>query len=497
MKVLFAASECVPFIKTGGLADVLGSLPVALQKEGVDARVILPKYRIMDGYWQSRLTHICHFNILMGSRQVYCGLEMVEDNGVTYYFVDNLAMFGGEQVYTGDEQEGFRFAFFCRAVLEALPRIDFFPDVLHCNDWQTGLIPCLLRAQYGIDERYRAVRAVFTIHNLRFQGLFSFERMNRVLGLNSGYFSPDNLEFYGLMSFMKGGIVFSDRVTTVSPTYAEEIRTEYFGEHLDGLLRHRSHVLSGILNGIDTKIFNPADDRFISPHFTRANPANKQRLKRQLQEELGLEPRDSVPVISMISRLTSQKGLDLIACVLDDILRMDVQLVFLGKGDENFEALLLSAQARYPGRVAVRIELNEGLAHRIYAGSDMFLMPSQFEPCGLSQLISLRYGTIPVVRETGGLKDSIQAYNMYTDEGNGFSFSNYNAHEMLRTLETAVGYYYDDKDMWKRLIKRAMSCDFSWKASAKTYARLYAELLGVPLPKKKRAPSVAADDKKE
>lgn len=484
MKVLFVASECVPFVKTGGLADVVGSLPIALNKEGVDARVIMPKYRIIDSYWLSRMEHICHFNILMGSQPVFCGIDTVEDNGIRYYFIDNLAMFGGERVYTGEEQEGFRFAFFCRAVLEALPRIDFFPDILHCNDWQTGLIPCLLRGQYGIDERYRAVRAVYTIHNLRFQGLFSFERMNRVLGLNSGYFSPDNLEFYGMMSYMKGGIVYSDRVTTVSPNYAEEICTEYFGERLDGLLRHRQAVLSGILNGIDTTVYNPADDRFIDPHFSKAAPANKLRLKRQLQQELGLIERDSVPVTAMISRLTPQKGLDLIEHVLDDIMRMDVQLVFLGKGDAHYESFLCDAQSRYPGRIATRIELNEGLAHRIYAGSDMFLMPSQFEPCGLSQLISLRYGTIPLVRETGGLKDSITPYNQFSDSGNGFSFANYNAHEMLYTIETAVKYFYDDKDMWKRLVKRAMSADFSWKASAKTYVKLYAELLGVPVPKK-------------
>lgn len=491
MKVLFVASECVPFVKTGGLADVLGSLPVTLRKENVDARVIIPKYRIIDSYWHSRMEHLCHFNILMGSQQVFCGIDTVEDNGVRYYFVDNLAMFGGEQVYTGDEQEGFRFAFFCRAVLEALPRIDFFPDVLHCNDWQTGLIPCLLRGQYGIDERYRAVRTVFTIHNLRYQGLFSFERINRVLGLNSGYFSPENLEFYGLLSFMKGGIVYSDRVTTVSPNYAEEIRTEYYGEHLDGLLRHRQGVLSGILNGIDSTVYNPADDRFIEPHFSKTAPANKLILKRQLQQECGLSVRDGVPIISLISRLTSQKGLDLIECVLDDIMRMDVQLLFLGKGDAHYEKLLCDAQARYAGRIATRIELNEGLAHRIYAGSDMFLMPSQFEPCGLSQLISLRYGTIPIVRETGGLKDSITPYNQYTDEGNGFSFQNYNAHEMLSTIETAVGYYYDDKDMWKRLVKRAMRCDFSWKASAKAYVALYCDILGVPAPKKPRATKAA------
>lgn len=452
---------------------MVGSLPVALNGEGLDARVILPKYNLISFSYKQKMQHLCHFNVLMGSQLVYCGIDSLVENGVTYYFVDNLAMFGGESIYTGDEQEGFKFAFFCRCVLECMKHLDYFPDVLHCNDWQTGLIPCLKAAQYSDDERYKAIKTVYTIHNLRYQGLFGPDRMNRVLGLDWSHFTPDGLEFYGLMSFMKGGIVYSDRVTTVSPNYAEEIRTEYYGEHLDGLLRHRQKVLCGILNGIDTTTYDPWQDKYFEPHFSKTAPAKKKLVKRQLQAQMGLEARDAVPVIAMITRLTPQKGLDLVERVLEDIMKMDVQLVFLGKGDEHYERLLCNAQNRYKGRIATRIELNEGLAHLIYAGSDMFLMPSQFEPCGLSQMIALRYGCIPIVRETGGLKDSITPYNMYTDDGNGFSFRNYNAHEMLSALETAVKYYYDDKEMWKRLVRRAMRADFSWSASAKAYKQLY------------------------
>lgn len=499
MKILFAGSEAVPFVKTGGLADVLGSLPAALAKEGVDARVILPKYRKIDSYWVTRMQHECEFTVLMGSQQLWCGIDSVCDNGITYYFVDNLAVFGGEQLYTGEESDGFRFAFYCRAVLEALSRLDFFPDLIHCNDWQAGLIPVLLHEQYSWDMKMREIKTVFSIHNLRYQGLFTWQRIGSLLGLNSGYFTPDNLEFHGLLSFMKAGLVFATRICTVSPTYAEEICGEYFGERLDGLLCHRKHVLSGILNGIDTAVYNPSNDRFLSVHFTADSMAGKAALKQCLQEELGLELCPRVPIISMITRLTPQKGLDLVECVLPDLMRLDAQLVFLGTGDARYERFLCEAQARYPGRVAARVELNEALAHRIYAGSDIFLMPSQFEPCGLSQLISLRYGTIPVVRETGGLRDSIEPYNRFNDSGNGFSFRNYNAHEMLHSLEEAVQYYHNDKEIWERLVARAMACDFSWNSSAKAYLRLYESILGIETPpkpkrtRKKKAEEPAAE----
>ena len=476
LKVLLCASEAMPFIKTGGLADVAGALPVALNQEGLDVRVILPKYRLIPYTYICSMEHVVDFTVLMGSDRVYCGIDTIVENGVRYYFVDNLALFGGDRVYTGDQDEGYRFAFFCRAILEALPRIGWFPDVLHGNDWQCGLLSVLLRAQYGIDERYRAIRTVYTIHNLKFQGLFDFHWLNGYLGLNGGYFSPENLEFYGLLSCMKGGIVFSDRVTTVSPTYAEEIKTAYFGERLDGLLRKRQHVLSGILNGIDTDAYDPETDRFLRVTFSGDNRRGKAVLKASLQQECGLEQRPEAALIGFIARLTAQKGLDLIERVLDDIMRQDVQLVFLGLGDRHYEDFIRDAQNRYPGRVAAKVEMNEALAHRVYAGTDMFLMPSQFEPCGLSQMIAMRYGSIPIVRETGGLKDSVQPFNVYTDEGNGFSFSNYNAHDMLFTIERAVGYFRDEA-LWDRLVKRAMATDFSWHKSALVYKKLYEGLM--------------------
>ena len=477
LKVLLCASEAMPFIKTGGLADVAGALPVALNQEGLDVRVILPKYRLIPYTYICSMEHVVDFTVLMGSDRVYCGIDTIVENGVRYYFVDNLALFGGDRVYTGDQDEGYRFAFFCRAILEALPRIGWFPDVLHGNDWQCGLLSVLLRAQYGIDERYRAIRTVYTIHNLKFQGLFDFHWLNTYLGLNEGYFSTENLEFYGLLSCMKGGIVFSDRVTTVSPTYAEEIKSAYYGERLDGLMKKRQHILSGILNGIDTDAYDPEGDRFLRVTFSADNRRGKAILKADLQQECGLEVRPEAALIGFIARLTAQKGLDLIERVLDDIMRQDVQIVFLGRGDQHYEDFIRNAQNKYPGRVAARVEMNEALAHRVYAGTDMFLMPSQFEPCcGLSQMIAMRYGSIPIVRETGGLKDSVQPFNVYTDEGNGFSFSNYNAHDMLYTVERAV-YYFHDEQLWDRLVKRAMNTDFSWHKSALVYKQLYEGLM--------------------
>lgn len=476
LKVLYCASECVPFIKTGGLADVAGSLPRSLVASGEDVRVILPKYRLIPYSYICSMEHVVDFTILMGSQSVYCGIDTIVEGGVRYYFVDNLALYGGDSVYTGNEEEGYRFAFFCRAVLEALPRIGFFPDILHCNDWQTGLIPVLLRKQYAGDPRYDAVRTVFSIHNLRYQGLFNWGYMNSFLCLPGDVFTSEGLEFYGCLSCMKGGLVYSDRITTVSPTYAEEIKTAYYGERLDGLLRHRENVLSGILNGIDTEVYDPERDPYLRVSYSAENRRGKAVQKAALQQECGLEVRENVPILSMITRLCSQKGLDLVECVLDDIMRQDIQIIFLSKGEPHFEDFVRWAAERYPGRIAARIELNEPLAHRVYAGSDMFLMPSQFEPCGLSQLISLRYGTIPIVRETGGLKDTIEPFNVYTDEGNGFSFRSYNAHEMLFTIERACR-YYRDKALWNRLIDRAMASDYSWPRSAEKYRELYRSLV--------------------
>jgi starch synthase len=472
MKVLFCASECVPFVKTGGLADVAGALPATLSREGADVRVMLPKYGMIDEYWKRRMEHICDFEMLFGWEKVYCGVERVVDNGVTYYFIDNETFFYVNEIYGDGVHEGIRFAFFCRAILEAMPHIGFFPDVLHLNDWQTGLAAALLKTQYAASADYARIRSVFSIHNLKYQGLFAWREIAGRLGLDDRYFTYEYLEFYGCISCMKGGLVFADRLCTVSPTYAEEIKTPFYGENLDGLLRARENTLSGILNGLDYTIFDPSNDRFLTEHFDAEHLEGKQLCKRALQKECGLEERD-VPLIGMIARLSTQKGLDLVERVLGDILKNDVQIVFLGKGDRRFVDMLNWANWRYPKRVHARIELDEGLAHRIYAGADLFLMPSQFEPCGLSQLIALRYGCVPIVRETGGLKDTILPYNLFTDEGNGFSFANYNAHEMLDTITRAVNYWTTDKAMWRRMMLRGMADRFDWQKPAKSYLALY------------------------
>ncbi len=473
MKVLICASECVPFAKTGGLADVVGSLPKALRALDVDVRVIMPKYKLIDYSYIKNMEHVCDFELLLGAERMYCGIDSLTVDGVRFYFVDNLALFSQDMLYTGDEREGVRFVFFCRAVLECLPKIGFIPDVLHLNDWQTGLVSALLCGQYRHRDEYRDVKTVYTIHNLRFQGLFAWEFIKRLTGLDDSWYDPERLEFYGLCSMMKAGIVFSDRVTTVSPTYAEEICSSYMGERLDGLLTKFKDKLSGILNGIDYSLYDPANDPLLPCGYNVRAKSGKRTAKTALQREFGLAQRQDVAVIGFIARLTSQKGLDLISCVLEDIMEQDVQLVFLGMGEKQYEQMLQNAAQRYAGRLAFRAVLSDKLAHLIYAGSDLFLMPSLFEPCGLSQMIAMRYGSIPVVRETGGLKDSVMPYNKYTDMGTGFSFRNYNAHEMLYTIQHAVRYRQSDPPMWGRLMTRAMKTDFSWAESAKSYLGLY------------------------
>lgn len=488
MKVLFVASECVPFIKTGGLADVVGSLPIELNKQGVDARVILPKYNQISEEYRYNMKHVCDFDILFGQEHKFCGVDMYEANGVKFYFIDNEETFFGDSLYGGGLLEGFRFAFFCRAVLEALQRLDFVPDLLHLNDWQTGLIAPLLRTQYMWDEKLQNVKILYTIHNLKYQGLFDFKKINEKLGLDETLYNKEGLEFYDCLSFMKAGIVYSDYVSTVSMQYAQEIQTPYYGERLDGLLRKKSAAVTGILNGINTSFYNPEEDAYLKEKYSSKDTRGKEACKEALQQEAGLSVRKTVPIIGMITRLTPQKGLDLIECVLSDMMRMDIQLMFLGSGDRHYMDLINWASWRYPGQVASYFGMNEPLAHRVYAGSDMFLMPSQFEPCGLSQMISMRYGTVPIVRETGGLKESVLPYNKYTDEGNGFSFANYNAHEMLFTVESAVHYYYEEKEMWARMVKRCMETDFGWNVSAGKYKELYETVLGIKKTAKKKEP---------
>ncbi len=478
MNILFAASECVPFVKTGGLADVVGALAPVLAKQGHDVRVILPAYTAIAQQWQEKMQFVLHFDVQLGWRRQYCGVQMLKKDGVTYYFLDNKYYFGRPYIYGlgGDEYE--RYGFFCRAVLNALPLLEFRPDVLHAHDWQTGMIPALLRIQYAHLPFYAGIRTVFTIHNLQYQGIFGIKEVQDVLGLGDGLWSADKLECFGCANFMKAALVYSDAITTVSPSYAEEITTAYYGERLDGLIRARKDALSGVLNGIDVSEYDPEHDKLIYRNYSTKSMSGKAENKRRLQQDLGLEVDPDAPLIAMVGRLTNQKGLDLVDCVLGEIMGENVQLAVLGMGDARYVNLFSWAEQQYRGKVAARFAMDHELAHKMYAGADFFLMPSLFEPCGLSQLISLRYGTLPIVRETGGLRDTVLSYNEYTDEGNGFTFLNYNAHDMLAVIRRAVYYYRNKKDVIALLQKRGMEGDYSWTRSAKEYMKLYRSVRG-------------------
>ncbi|MEK4348933.1 glycogen synthase GlgA [Paenibacillus sp. FSL P4-0184] len=472
MKVLFAAAEAHPFIKTGGLADVIGALPKALKGAGVDVRVILPKYRGIPEKFTSKMEHLTEVYVPIGWRNQYCGIEHMVYDGIPVYFIDNEYYFGRDGIY-GYMDDGERFAFYNRAVLECLPAIDFQPDVLHCHDWHAAVIPMLLQGHYRHNPFYSEMRSVFTIHNLLYQGVFPYEVLGELLGLDSSYFG--GVEYYGNVNFLKGGIVYSDRVTTVSPTYSEEIRTPYYGYGLDGLLNARADVLSGIVNGIDTKSYNPATDTSLVTRY-RSNLAKKTENKLALQEELGLPVDANIPMVAMVTRLVDSKGLDLLTRVLDELLHKDdIQFVLLGTGDESYERWFKEAAWRYPAKLSSQILFNDALSRKIYAASDIFLMPSKFEPCGISQLLALRYGSIPVVRETGGLNDTVQAYNEESGEGNGFTFSNYNAHDMMFTLRRAIS-LYKQPEHWKKITKNAFAGDYSWNVSAQQYIDIYNEI---------------------
>ncbi|MDO5111952.1 MAG: glycogen synthase GlgA [Clostridia bacterium] len=477
-KVLFAASECAPFIKTGGLADVVGSLPRELKKLGADVRVMIPEYSAIPAEYRERWTLECEFTVDMGWRKQYCGVHALEIDGVIFYFLDNKQYFGREYIYgkfTSDEAE--RFAFFSKAVLEAMRHLNFYPDILHAHDWQAAMTIALLRIQYSILPDYGRIRTVMTIHNLRFQGVFPWETLADLLSLPWDCFTGDKLEYFGCINFLKAGIVYADWITTVSPTYSNEIRSAYYGETLDGLLRMRESTLSGILNGIDVDTWNPATDLHIAKQYSPEDISGKSVCKEALQREFNLDGDANTPLVAMVTRMTDQKGLDLVEHVINEIVNSGVELAVLGRGDERYEGLFSWATWRYPGRVSVRFEQNEGTAHRVYAGADMFLMPSNFEPCGLSQIIAMRYGTIPIVRETGGLKDTVAPYNMFEDTGNGFTFANYNAHEMLDALYRAIGLHHY-MDAWTRMMVRDMQLDFRWTRSAKEYMALYDKLRG-------------------
>ena len=477
MKILFATSECVPFVKTGGLADVCGALPKEILKAGEDIRVILPLYKAIGQKWREQMEHVLYFYVNLGWRRQYVGIQKLQYEGITFYFIDNEQYFGRDYIYGMGGDEGERFAFFCRAVLEALTKIDFIPDVLHCHDWQTGLIPILLKAQYKQLELYKDIRTVYTIHNLQYQGLFPIGTIEDLLFLGDWAYTSENLEFFGMCSCMKGGIVFADEVTTVSPTYSKEIQTAYYGERLDGLLRSRVDKLSGILNGIDTVEYDPATDPAIAANYTFESFDKKVENKLALQRELGLTVNADIPMIGMVSRLSGQKGLDLVEHVLGEIMDTGAQLVILGMGESRYVDLFSWAQWKYPQQVSANFQMNHALAHKIYAAADMFLMPSLFEPCGLSQLISLRYGTLPITRETGGLRDTVLSYNEYNGAGNGFTFLNYNAHDMLHVIERAVQIYKYQRDVFNGIAIRAMQGLYGWDQSAYKYLDLYKKLI--------------------
>ena len=476
-KVLFVASECVPFIKTGGLADVVGSLPKYFNKDEFDVRVILPKYQCMREDFKHQLQYVTHFYMELNWRQQYVGVLHLEYEGIHYYFIDNEYYFSGPRPYGNIHEDIEKFAFFSRAALSALPLINFQPDIVHCHDWQTGLIPVYLKDKFHEGQFFANMKSIMTIHNLKFQGIWDVKAVKDITGLPPYYFTPDKLEAYGDANYLKGGIVYADAVTTVSNTYAEEIKMPFYGENLDGLMRARSNCLYGIVNGIDYNEYNPETDPFIPQHYNaRTFRKEKVKNKRALQQELGLEQNDGKFMVGIVSRLTDQKGFDLIACMMDEMCQQDIQFVVLGTGEEKYENMFRHFAWKYPGKVSANIFYSEALSHKIYAACDAFLMPSLFEPCGLSQLMSLRYGTIPIVRETGGLKDTVWPYNEYEVTGTGFSFANYNAHEMFNTLKYAMYVYYEKKRDWNKLIDRAMAADFSWNTSARKYEELYYRL---------------------
>ncbi len=478
-KILFVSSEVVPFIKTGGLADVAGSLPKYFNKEEFDVRVILPKYLCMSDEWKSKLNYVTHFYMDLAWRSQYVGVLEMKYDGIQFYFIDNEYYFAGPKPYGNIYQDIEKFAFFSKAALSMLPVIDFKPDIVHCHDWQTGLIPVLLKDKFHEGEFFRDMKSIITIHNLKFQGVWDMKTVKDITGLPSYYFTPDKLEAYGDANYLKGGIVYADAVTTVSDTYAEEIKTPFYGERLDGLMRARAGSLFGIVNGIDYNEYNPETDTFIEKNYNAKNfRKEKIKNKRALQRELGLTQNDGTFLVGIVSRLTDQKGFDLIAYMMEEMCQQDIQFVVLGTGDEKYENMFRYFAWKYPGKVSANIFYSEALSHKIYASCDAFLMPSLFEPCGLSQLMSLRYGTLPIVRETGGLKDTVIPYNEYEGTGTGFSFANYNAHEMFFTLKYAMSVYYDRKREWNKLIDRAMAADFSWASSARKYEALYRKLLG-------------------
>lgn len=471
MKILFSATEAYPFIRTGGLGDVIGALSKELSKLGEDVRVIIPKYKGIKEDLKNKINYIKHIFVDVGWRHQYCGIEELKVNNVQFYFIDNEYYFNRDNLY-GYYDDAERFAFYDRAVLEILKAINWYPDIIHCNDWQCGMIPVLYKLEYRNKDEYPDIKFIYSIHNLLFQGNFGKEILGELFGYDLQQFNNGCLSFNDGISYMKGGINYSEKVLTVSYTYAEEIKTPEYGECMDELLRNKGGDLKGILNGIDYEEYNPLTDELIEKRYDINSIESKMENKLALQRELGLEENKNIPIISIVSRLTSQKGIDLIKEIIDCVLTKEVQFIVLGTGEWDYEEFFKGLEKRYPNKVATRIIFDNKLSHKIYAGSDMFLMPSKFEPCGLGQLIALRYGNVPIVRETGGLKDTIEAYNKFEFTGNGFSFYNYSSIELKNCIFEALE-IYKRKDEWNNLVKTAMSCDNSWKKSALEYKRIY------------------------
>ena len=477
MKVLYAASEAVPFCKTGGLADVAGSLPPALAAQGVETAVILPLYRLVKERFADQLTFLCYDYVDLAWRHAYCGLFSLKKDGVTWYFLDNEQYFGRPELY-GCADDGERFGFFSRAVVKMLDHLDFWPDVIHCNDWQTALIPIYLKDDGVREERYRSVRTVLTIHNIEYQGRYDPYCLGGLFGLDRGWVDDGTLLLDGDLNLLKGAILTADAVNAVSPTYAQELKNPYFAHRMEGILTQCGYKLSGVLNGIDMKLYDPAADPRIAANYTAEDVSGKAADKAELQKALGLRPEPETPIIAMVSRLVTHKGLDLIREVMGDIMELPVQFVLLGSGDAAYEDFFRHAAERWPERMAIRLGYDEALSMAIYAGADLFLMPSRSEPCGLSQMIAMRYGTVPIVRETGGLKDTVQPYEAWRDAGTGFTFANYSSADMLHVLREAVYLYKDYPDAFARLRRRAMERDFSWNRSAGDYLKIYAAVTG-------------------
>lgn len=475
MKILYATSEAAPFIKSGGLADVAGSLPQGIKKQGHDIRVVLPFYSDIDDKYKRDLKEICSYEIHLGWRSQYVGVLEKKHNGITYYFIDNEYYFKRDGLY-GYYDDGERFIFYSKAVAMMIKHLSFKPDIVHANDWHTGLLPLYIKDFAKGDKLYENIKSVFTIHNLKYQGVFDYKVLSQIGGLSDEYFTEEGVKYYDSVNLMKAGIVYSDRLTTVSKTYAQEIQTEFFGENLDGIIRKHDYKLSGIVNGIDYTIYNPQKDKKIEKNYSFKTIEDKKENKRALQKLYGLKEKD-VPLLGMVTRLVEMKGLDLLSHILEELMQEDIQLVILGTGDWKYEAMLKYFQSKYPEKMSARIYFNEEESHKVYAGSDIFLMPSMIEPCGIAQLIAMRYGTIPLVRKTGGLKDTVIPYNKHDGSGTGFSFLNFNAHELLFTIKDAIE-LYNQTSKWEKLIKQSMEAKNDWDTSSKEYIKLYQGLQG-------------------